>query len=65
MEPATRHAKIYRMSHKFSIIDPFFFNEHVNGDAYLRILEEEVSASVLNEDGEFPTWFQQDGAPAH
>jgi hypothetical protein len=29
------------------------------------MLEEEAFASVLKEDGEFPTWFQQDGAPAH
>jgi hypothetical protein len=44
---------------KDHIVGSFFFNEHVNGDAYLRVLEEEAFASVLNEDGEFPTWFQQ------
>jgi hypothetical protein len=50
---------------KDRIIGPFFFNKHVNAHAYLRMLEEEAFGSVLNGDGEFPTWFQQDGAPVH
>jgi hypothetical protein len=42
---------------KDRIVGPFFFNEHVSVDAYLRMLEEEASASVSNVDVEFPTWF--------
>jgi hypothetical protein len=44
---------------------PLLFNEHVHGDACLRMLKEEAFARVLNKDGEFPAWFQQDGVPAH
>jgi hypothetical protein len=50
---------------KDRIIGPLFFNEHVSEDAYLRMVQEEAFASVLNEDGEFQIWCQQDGAPAH
>jgi hypothetical protein len=50
---------------KDHIIGPFFFNEHDNGDTYLHMPEEQALASVLNEDGELPTWFQHIGAPAH
>ena len=50
---------------KNSIIDSFFFDGTVSGDVYLCMLNEETIPNVLNSDGEFPTWFQQDGAPAH
>jgi hypothetical protein len=35
------------------------------GDAYLRVLNKETFPSVLNPDGDSPTWFQQDGTPVH
>lgn len=47
------------------IIGPFFVKGNMNSDVYLRMLQEEIVPSLLNEDGEFPEFFQQDGAPPH
>lgn len=49
------------------VIGPFFFNEHVNKDTYLAMLQDYLTpilddiplASRMN------LWFQQDGAPPH
>jgi hypothetical protein len=63
----TLYIYIYRVSHKSGIIGlilwcgigkdcmkgHLFFNEHVNGDVHLRMLNEEAFADVLNEHGRF------------
>lgn len=49
------------------IIGPFVFNEHLNGECYLRFLRD--AFSILLEDGSLAVrqymWIQQDGYPAH
>lgn len=54
------------------IIGPFFFQRNVNGQAYLRMIDEEVVPQMelhfdrQNENGMFRyVWWAQDGAPAH
>ena len=48
----------------YGIIGPFFFYGTVNKDTYLRTLQEEAFP-LLNPDGHYLAYFQQDGAPAH
>ena len=50
-----------------TIIGPYFFNGHLNGEMYLQFLQNELPRLLAN----VPLitrnrmWFQQDGAPAH
>jgi hypothetical protein len=39
------------------------FDRNVNAEMCLNMLQSMIMASLLNEDGEFPAYFQQDGAP--
>lgn len=48
---------------KDQIVGPFFFEDTVRGENYLIMLRTEALPSLPNNEG--PTWFQQDGAPAH
>ena len=45
------------------IIGPIFINGNLNANKYLNILQEEIFPSLLSENGNFPAYFQQDGAP--
>ena len=48
------------------IIGPFFFDETVNGESYLNLLQEFVGPQItemFGDDGDI--YFQQDGAPPH
>lgn len=47
------------------IIGPFFVDGNLNADKYLHMLQEEIFPSLLNKDGNFPVYFQQDGTPSH
>ena len=47
-----------------NLVGPFFFENTVTGESYLRMLGDEVIPQ-LNATGRQPTWFQQDGAPPH
>ncbi|KAK8403570.1 hypothetical protein O3P69_000549 [Scylla paramamosain] len=48
------------------IIGPFFFNETVNGESYLNLLQEFVGPQITEMFGEdSDIYFQQDGAPPH
>ncbi|KAK8386317.1 hypothetical protein O3P69_010768 [Scylla paramamosain] len=45
---------------------PFFFNETVNGESYLNLLQEFVGPQITEMFGEdSDIYFQQDGAPPH
>ena len=54
-----------------TLIGPVFFNGNLNGEAYLRLINEEIVPELEREfhrdaDGTFPRiWWIQDGAPAH
>ena len=48
------------------IIGPFFFNETVNGESYLKLLQEFVRPQIKEMFGDdHDIYFQQDGAPPH
>src|SRR5215469_428712 len=47
-----------------SIIGPFFYEEALNGENYLQILQTEIGEAVDNLATE-EIWYQHDGAPAH
>ena len=47
------------------IIGPLFVSENLNAGKYLNMLQEEILPSLLNEEGDYPVYFQQDGAPPH
>uniref|UniRef100_A0AAR2LZP8 Tc1-like transposase DDE domain-containing protein n=1 Tax=Pygocentrus nattereri TaxID=42514 RepID=A0AAR2LZP8_PYGNA len=47
------------------VIGPVFIDQTLNVQHYLTMLQETVFPSILNEDGSFPCYFQQDGAPPH
>ena len=47
------------------IIGPLFVSENLNAGKYLSMLQEEILPSLLNEEGDYPVYFQQDGAPPH
>jgi len=47
------------------ILGPVFIEGNLTGEKYLNLLKEEVMPSLLTEDGKFPSFFQQDGAPPH
>ena len=46
-------------------ISDLFFDGNLNADKYFTVLQEEISPFLLYEDGNFPIYFQQDGAPSH
>ena len=50
--------------HNERLVGPYFFNGTVTGHSYLQLLQEKLIPD-LRAAGEFPTWFQQDGAPPH
>ena len=47
------------------VIGPIFIEQNPNAQRYLEMLQGVVFSSVLNEDGSFPSYFRQDGAPPH
>ena len=47
------------------IIGTIFIDETLNAERYLSMLQEEILPSLLNEEGVYPVYFQQDGAPPH
>lgn len=47
------------------IIGPFFIDGNMNAQIYLKMLQERLIPALMNDDGEFPERFQQDGAPPH
>ena len=47
------------------VIGPIFIDQNLNGQGYLEMLKEVVFSSVMNEDGRFPSYLLQDGAPPH
>ncbi|CAM1324679.1 Uncharacterised protein r2_g3343 [Pycnogonum litorale] len=47
------------------IIGPIFIDGILNAEKYLNMLQEEILPSLLNEEGDYPVYFQQDGAPPH
>ena len=46
------------------LLDQFLLMK-LNVERYLKMLQEEILASLLNEEGDYPVYFQQDGAPPH
>ena len=46
------------------IIGSIFIDETLNAKRYLSMLQE-ILSSLLNEEGDYPVYFQQDGAPPH
>jgi hypothetical protein len=47
------------------IVEPVYFNTTLDVEMYLNMLQDTIMPSLLNEDREFPAYFQQDGAPPH
>jgi hypothetical protein len=47
------------------VIGPFFFDEHVNGVSYLKLLSEDFWPVISSIPGISEAFFQQDGAPSH
>jgi hypothetical protein len=47
------------------IVGPVFFDTNFNAEMYLNMLQDTIMPSLLNEDGEFLGYFQQDGAQSH
>ena len=47
------------------IIGPYFIHGTLTGERYRVMLEEDVFPDLLNPDSDFPSFFQQDGAPPH
>ena len=47
------------------IIGLLFVSENLNIERYLNMLQKENPSSLLNEEGDYPVYFQQDGAPTH
>jgi hypothetical protein len=47
------------------IVGPVFIDGTLNGERYLSMLRDDVLPTLLNPQGDFPTFFQQDGAPPH
>jgi hypothetical protein len=41
------------------IVGPVFFDTNLNAEMYLNMLQDMIMPSLLNKDGEFPTYFQQ------
>jgi hypothetical protein len=46
------------------IVRPVFFDTNLNAEMYLKMPQDTIMPSLLNEDREFPTYFQQDGFTA-
>ena len=46
------------------VIGPFFFSDTVNGETYLKMLENKLTSALSILNGR-TIWFMQDGAPAH
>jgi hypothetical protein len=42
------------------IVGPIFFDTNLYAEMYLNMLQDTIKPSLLNEDGEFPAYFQQD-----
>ena len=47
------------------IIGPVFIDRTLNAERYLKMLQEEILPSLLNEEGDCPIYFQEAGAPPH
>lgn len=47
------------------IVGPFFIEGNLNAMVYLDMLKNDIIMSILDESGDFPAFFQQDGAPPH
>ena len=47
------------------IIVPIFIGGTLNAEMYLNMLQEQILPSMLNEEGDYPVYFQHDGAPPH
>ena len=47
------------------VIGPFFIEVNLNTEKYLNSLTEDVIPSIMTEDGEFPSYFQQDTMGPH
>ena len=47
------------------IIGPLFVSENLNAEKYLNMLQEEIFPSLLNEEDDYPVYFQQNEAPPH
>lgn len=45
------------------IVSPFFIDDNLNAERYLHMLQDLVFPSPMNEDEQFPRYFQQDGGP--
>jgi hypothetical protein len=54
---------VWDMCHK--IIETVFFDTNLNAEMYMNMLHNMIMPSLLNKDGEFLVYFQQDGAPPH
>ena len=50
--------------HDERLVGPYFFDNTVNGQTYLEMLRTKMIPD-LRASGNFPVWFQQDGAPPH
>ena len=50
--------------HNERLVGPYFFEGTVTGESYLQLLRDHVVPD-LRATLDFPTWFQQDGAPPH
>ena len=50
--------------HNERLVGPYFFEGTVTGESYLQLLRDRVVPD-LRATLDFPTWFQQDGAPPH
>jgi hypothetical protein len=47
------------------IVRPVYFDTNLDAEMYLNVLQDTNMPSLLNEDGKFPVYLQQDGAPLH
>jgi hypothetical protein len=47
------------------IVGPVFFDTNLNVGMYLNMPQDTIMPSLLNEDGEFPSYFQQDEFTPH
>jgi hypothetical protein len=47
------------------IVRPVFFDTNLNAAMYLNMLQETIMLYLLNEDGEFLAYFQEDRVPPH
>jgi hypothetical protein len=47
------------------IVGPVYFDTNLNAEIYVNVLQDTIISFLLNQDGEFSAYFQQDGAPPH